>query len=127
MAGALTSKLQGNKPVFRGQLPQTASMYPCPPHHPAQADPQPRRQPPFLLPPAPRPRRSPGPVCSPGGPTSSTPLGGRAPDARNFSGLRKKSTTSISSTCRDRTQAKGRNTSLQRTACLSVKLTHSLQ
>lgn len=35
---------------------------------------------------------------TPGGPTSSTPLGGRAPEARNFSGLRKKSTTSISST-----------------------------
>jgi hypothetical protein len=35
---------------------------------------------------------------APGGPTSSTPFGGRAPEARNFSGLRKKSTTSISST-----------------------------
>lgn len=34
----------------------------------------------------------------PGGPTSSTPLGARAPLALNFSGVRKKSTTSISST-----------------------------
>mmetsp|Transcript_31540 Transcript_31540/g.70197 ORF Transcript_31540/g.70197 Transcript_31540/m.70197 type:complete len:295 (+) Transcript_31540:924-1808(+) len=34
----------------------------------------------------------------PGGPTSSTPLGALAPDERNFSGLRKKSTISRSST-----------------------------
>jgi hypothetical protein len=34
----------------------------------------------------------------PGGPTSSTPLGALAPLVRNFSGCRKKSTTSMSST-----------------------------
>ena len=45
----------------------------------------------------------------PGGPTSSTPLGALAPEERNFSGLRKKSTISSSSTWRRKTHKPDRS------------------
>ena len=46
----------------------------------------------------------------PGGPTSSTPLGARAPEARNFWGCRKKSTISVSWTCTGHAHATKRKT-----------------
>ena len=55
----------------------------------------------------------------PGGPTISTPLGMRAPRARNFSGVLRNSTISLSSSCASCTPATSAKVTSERSGVIS--------